>query len=135
MSRRSRVVAVAAGLAVAAGALAGCSLIEAPVRDIVDQAQEANPLGSVPSDFPSEVPLVEGDVLVGLKPTDGSWSVTIGVADEAAAQESVTLLEDAGFVELVEGSKTFTGDAYNVVVQWASVDGGGVGVAYVVTAK
>lgn len=135
MSRRIRIAAAAAGLAVAAGVLTGCSLIEAPVRDLVDQAQEANPLGSVPSDFPSEVPLVEGDVLVGLTPTEGTWSVTIGVADEAAAEQSVTLLEDAGFVELVEGSKTFTSDAYNVVVQWASVDGGGVGVAYVVTAK
>jgi len=135
MSRRIRIAAAAAGLAVAAGVLTGCSLIEAPVRDLVDQAQEANPLGSVPSDFPSEVPLVEGDVLVGLTPTEGTWSVTIGVADEAAAEQSVTLLEDAGFVELVEGSKTFTSDAYNVVVQWAAVDGGGVGVAYVVTAK
>lgn len=135
MSRRIRFVAAAAALALAGGALAGCSLVEAPVRDLVDQAQEANPLGSLPADFPAEVPLVEGTVLVGVKPSDGSWGVTIAVADEAAAEQSVTLLEDAGFVELVEGSKTFTGDAYNVAVQWAAVDGGGVGVAYVVTTK
>lgn len=135
MSARARLATAAAAVTVMTSVLAGCSLIPDPVRDIVDQAQEGATLGSLPEGFPTEVPLVEGDILVGLKPSDTSWSVTIGVADESAVAEAATLLEDAGYVELIEGSNTYTGESYIVVVQSASVDGGGTGVLYVVTAK
>lgn len=135
---RIRLAAALSALALASGALTGCSLIPDPVRDVVDQAQDngiENPLGSIPDDWPAEVPIVEGEVLVGIKPTEGSWGATIKVADEAAAQEAVTLLTDAGFTELIPGTTSFENANYTVVVQWGDIDEGGVGVAYVVAKK
>ena len=138
MSHRIRITVVAASVVLAASTLTGCSLIPDPVRDIVDQAQDngvENPLASIPEDWPAEVPIVEGEVIVGIKPTEGTWGATIKVADEAAAQEAATLLTDAGFTELIPGTTTFENENYTVVVQWGEADGGGVGVAYVVAAK
>ncbi|TXK19595.1 hypothetical protein [Homoserinibacter sp. GY 40078] len=136
MVHRTRILAAVAAAVLAGTTLAGCSLLPDPVRDIVDQVQESgvpNPLGSIPDDFPDEVPLVDGDVLVGLKPTDDSWTVTIQVADEAAATESTTLLEDAGFTQQFEGTGAYTDGTWLVIVQWSPIDDGGYGVAYVVT--
>ena len=138
MSHRIRITVVAASVVLAASTLTGCSLIPDPVRDIVDQAQDngvENPLASIPDDWPAEVPVVDGEVLVGIKPAEGAWGASIKVADEAAAQEAATLLTDAGFTEAIPGTTSFENANYTVVVQWAEIDEGGFGVNYVVAQK
>ncbi|AYF98490.1 hypothetical protein [Protaetiibacter intestinalis] len=135
---RIRLAAALAALALTAGGLAGCSLIPNPVKDIVENgggdSGNDNPLGSLPADWPSEVPVVDGTILVGLKTTDTAWGATILVADEAAAKQSTTLLESAGFTPLFEGSTSYENDRYTVVVQWGDTDDGYT-IAYVVVQK
>ncbi|MCS0498990.1 hypothetical protein [Protaetiibacter mangrovi] len=140
MSHRIRIAAALAALTLATGALTGCSLIPNPVRDIVEQGTGGggsgsdNPLGSIPADFPSEVPLVDGDVIAGLKVNDRSWGVTIRVADEAAADQAKQLMLDAGFTELIEGASAYEKDDLKVVIVAgpADDDEGGYAVAYTV---
>jgi hypothetical protein len=121
---------LAVSLALVAPALTGCGVIQ----DAVEQATGGDvDFGgnSVPEDFPSEVPLIDGEVLSGASAgnADGKiWNVTIKVEDASAFDEIKTQLEDAGFEasELGgttgEGSTgTFTKDPYGVLV----VVGGG----------
>lgn len=133
---RIRLVAIAAAFALTTGGLAGCSLIPGPVKEIVQEgAKDANPLGSLPADWPDAVPVIDGDVLVGISPTEGSWGATIQAADESALDEAIALLEGAGFAAMFEGTGAYENDTYTVTVQGAALDEGGYGVAYIVVAK
>ena len=134
-THRIRTAALVAALALSVGALTGCSLIPNPVRDIAEQAEKANPLGSLPADWPDAVPVIDGDVIVGGSPTEGSWGATIRAADESALAEAVSLLEGAGFTAMFEGTGAYENDGYTVTVQGAALDEGGYGVAYLVVAK
>ncbi len=83
--------------------MTGCSLI----NNVVNSATGGNvPEGlgtgqSVPADFPSEVPLIDGDVVFGLSlPGDNgekAWNVTINVSGARAFETIKTQLTDAGF--------------------------------------
>ena len=136
MSFGRRVVAAAAVAAVAA-ALTGCSLVQDLVNQGVDEVtggQGDFSLGTVPEDFPAEVPLAEGDVILSAKPTPDSWAVTIRVADDAAAQAAADAVEEAGFTPLAEGTTVYENDTYHVALTWTAVEGG-TGVAYVVNTR
>ena len=86
----------------------------------------------MPDDFPSEVPLIDGEVVsgfgVGTAP-EKAWNVTIKVDDGSAFDEIAAQLEDAGF-ESSElggtgdkgGTGTFTKDPYGVFVVVAGGD-------------
>ena len=88
---------------------------------------------SVPADFPSEVPLIEGDVLLGLSvPGDNgekAWNVTIKVSGADAFDTIKTQLTDAGFeyreVSVTDQASTggFTKDPYTVLLVVAESDG------------
>ena len=133
---RRRVLAVA-GAALVVGALAGCSLVQDTVNQGIDQVTGGTgelSLGTVPDDFPQEVPLADGDVLLSAKPTADSWAVTIRVADDAAAQAAADAVVDAGFTASLEGTTVYENDSYRVALTWTAVEGG-VGVAYVVTTR
>jgi hypothetical protein len=122
---------LAASLALIAPALTGCGVIQ----DAVEQATGGDvDFGgkSVPDDFPSDVPLIEGEVLAGASAgnADGKvWNVTIKVDDGSAFDEITAQLEDAGF-ESSEvggtsgegGTGTFTKDPYGVFVVVAGGD-------------
>jgi hypothetical protein len=96
-------IALAGVLLVGSPLVAGCSLI----NNVVDSATGGTiPEGldtgtTVPSDFPSEVPLIEGDVVFGLSlPGDNgekAWNVTINVSGAEAFETIKTELTDAGF--------------------------------------
>ncbi|PZQ88112.1 MAG: hypothetical protein DI534_11600 [Leifsonia xyli] len=128
----TRTVAAVAAAATAAALLVGCSLVPQELRDIAGQLPTTLS-AAIPDDFPSEVPLVDGTVVVATKPTTDSWAVTIAVPDQATADSASTLLTDAGFtaVPLVSGS--FTNGTYVVVIASASLDIAGVGLQYLVT--
>ncbi len=144
MSRRSRLAALAAASALLASCLAGCSLIGNPVEELVERGVEDTlgegaefGLGEVPTDFPGEVPLPEGEVVLGAKPTADSWMVTIRVPDEASARAAADAVEGAGFTPIAPGATIYRNDAYDVAVQWAQLDdgNGGYGVGFVVAAR
>ncbi len=135
---RSRIpvtLAIAGLLLVGTPALAGCSLI----NNVIDGATGGNlPEGlgtgqSVPSDFPSEVPLIDGDVVLGLSlPGDNgekAWNVTINVSGADAFDTIATQLADAGFEhqELSAGdsgsSGAFTKNQLSVLVVVAAGNG------------
>ncbi len=122
---------LAVSLALVAPALTGCGLIQ----DAVEQATGGDvDFGgnSVPEDFPSEVPLIEGEVLSGASAgnADGKvWNVTIKVDDASAFDEITAQFEAAGFEPSELGGTsdqgatgTFTKDPYGVFVVVAGGD-------------
>lgn len=123
MNRRTRVVALA-GVLLLAPVLVGCS-----VQDIVSQASGGNvDIGgtSVPDDFPTEVPLYDGEVLSGVGLGTGTgkvWNIGIRVPDATALDDIQKQLTDAGFDAQFQGSPTAdggtlvsTGASFGVVV-------------------
>jgi hypothetical protein len=82
---------------------------------------------SVPSDFPSDIPLADGTVVSGNRVGTGDgavWNVTITVADPTLPSELTTLLTDAGFRSTSDipgmpdtgGTAALTNDVYGVVL-------------------
>lgn len=136
VAARRRLLAVA-GAVLAIGMLSGCSMAQDLVNQGIDEVTGGEgelSLGTVPDDFPAEVPLADGDVLLSAKPTADSWAVTIRVADDAAAQAAADAVEAAGFAPLVDGTTVYENDSYHVALSWTTVEGG-VGVAYVVNTR
>lgn len=104
--RRSRATALvlAGALLLGAPAISGCSIISnfLPGGGSGGSLPDGViPGTSVPSDFPSDVPLINGDVLLGLSiPGDDgkkAWNVTIKVDGIEAFETIKTQLTDAGF--------------------------------------
>jgi hypothetical protein len=95
-------LAIAASLAVLP-ALTGCAGI---VNGIVNQASGGQvDLGgqSVPATFPSEVPLIDGDIVYGIAitPDDGAdgWSVIVKVDGAGSIDTINAQMEAAGFTK------------------------------------
>jgi hypothetical protein len=122
---------ITAGFAVimavaAVPALTGCSALEGLIEKATDGKVNVS-VGSLPDGWPSEVPVVDGDILGGAttKADDGTpiWNVTIkgdsGSADDVAAQltdagfEAVDLPGDVGAGDLAQA---FKNDTYGVLV-------------------
>lgn len=115
VSARSRTAAVAvlgAVLLLGGGALSGCAAIEGVIEQ---QTGGDVDLGgaSVPEDFPTEVPLADGEVVNGSKFTGGDgetvWNVLLNVADPAAPDSIAAQLEGAGFTSTGTGEVTGSG--------------------------
>lgn len=149
MTPRPRLVVAILALALAGGCLAGCSLIPNPVKEVIENGGGGSdggggdggsgggsdagdePLSSIPASFPAEVPLVEGEVINGLQVSDASWGVAIRVADEAAAREATTLLENAGFTQVIPGVESgYENEHYKVAVFWGPDPDEGYAVSY-----
>ena len=83
------------------------------------------PGNSVPDDFPADVPLIDGEVVMGagIGTTDGkAWNVTIKVTGLDAADDITAQLEGAGFTA-APGATTgessallYTNASYSVAV-------------------
>lgn len=117
--------------------LASCSLIPNPVEGVIESVTGGDialPGSSVPDDFPSEVPLVDGEVLLGAafgNDSERIWNVTVKVGADAPA-EIATSLEGAGFSSAASG--TISGDTATLIyekdglgVLVVVVEGDGVG--------
>lgn len=82
-------------------ALSGC--FGNPIEQIVEGATGGDvslPGQSVPDDFPSDVPLVDGEVVFGLgvgSDEGKAWNVTVKVTGLDAADQIKSELEGAGF--------------------------------------
>jgi len=100
--------------------------------------------GSLPKDFPSEVPMVDGDIMssVGMTLEDGrTWSVTLKVDDSLAAMATAReQLVSAGFEEtLWNEAQNMTmgifskGESFSVMITGSAFDDEEQVVAYQVT--
>jgi hypothetical protein len=105
MNRKPLVIAVATAALVLTPLLSGCSIVSnlLPGGSGGGLPSGVIPGQGVPSDFPKDdVPLIDGDVLLGLAvPGDNgekAWNVTIQVDGIEAFDTIKTQLTDAGFV-------------------------------------
>ena len=125
MTRIRRLIVVpltAALLLGAAPALTGCSF-QTVVKDVTGGNVDIGG-DKVPSDFPHEVPLAPGKVLLGASVGSGHgkvWNVTVSVSGADAAQQIEQQLTDAGFqgafrTEQTGSACTFTDGTYGVLV-------------------
>jgi hypothetical protein len=139
-----RLVAAVAAVAASAALLAGCT--PGPIQDLVGQQAEqaiegatggdVSLGGELPSNFPSEVPLIEGDVSfsAGTGGTEG-WMVTISpasggdpVADARAGLEAGGFVPEQAFEGVDVGAQVFSNGTYLVLLA-----GDANGVVYTVT--
>jgi hypothetical protein len=134
-SRTTTAIALAAVL-ITAPLLGGCSII----NNFLPGGNPGNglpggviPGQGIPSDFPKDdVPLIDGDVLLGLAvPGDNgekAWNVTIQVDGIEAFETIKTQLTDAGFeyqeVSVAADASTggFTKDPYSVLLVVTKAD-------------
>jgi hypothetical protein len=136
MNRRTRLLAVplaAALLLGAAPALTGCSF-QGVVKDVSDGNVDLGG-SSVPSDFPSEVPLASGDVVFGAGLGSGDskvWNVTVKVDGSDSYTTIQKQLTDAGFSgefgakgQNGGGTGTFSNGTYGVLVVVTDAGGNG----------
>ncbi len=137
MSRTLRTAAVATALALLiAPTLTGC-FGGNPVEQIIEGATGGDvdlPGASLPEGYPSdEVPIVDGEILFGLKIGDGTsvaYNVTVKTSGDPTEAVRSALL-GAGFTEQAEAQVTtaegtnlvFTSDAWGALVVIGQVDG------------
>ncbi|EAR24566.1 hypothetical protein A20C1_13082 [marine actinobacterium PHSC20C1] len=116
-------------------ALSGC--FGNPIENLVEQATGGQvDLGGqeIPEGFPSEVPVVSGDVVFGISAGDGEsrgYNVTISAGAESPLDGIETQFADSGFESQVQasgaegaGTVIFSDDSWNVVVVVAKTDDG-----------
>lgn len=140
--RRIPLIALAGSLALAAPLmLSGCSLLPhlpgsgggTGSHGITIPGVGSVGSGKVPSDFPSDVPLIKGDIVTGLSLGSGkdkAWNVTVKVSGVDAFDEIETELKGAGLTEPDGvGGKTsdgatgiFTSDKYSIEVLLSKAD-------------
>jgi|GEM_PF-705681 len=96
-----------------------------------DSGQKSEEL---PADFPkSDVPLVEGTVVVARGDKDNGWSVTVQPSGKNGFADATSALKDKGYTEqagATDSAAVFTNDKYTVAVKTP-----GVSVTYAVTAN
>jgi hypothetical protein len=127
LPRRTTAVALVAGLALVAPLLAGCSLIPHPGGGGGVNIPGVGSVGSgsLPKSWPSDVPVVKGDVVVGAATSNDEgkvWNATIKAGDADPTSSITDQLTGAGFtagdaVSTGDGSTmTFTKDDWNVAI-------------------
>lgn len=142
MKIRMRMLAAVAAALLAVPALAGCSVIESTIEQVTGGDVEIGG-NTVPEDFPSEVPLADGDVLNGSsasKDNQKVWNVTIRVGEGVTFDSLASELEGAGFARQSVGSESseaetalFNGTGYSVLLAMTTQGGVGTIANYTVT--
>jgi len=115
-ARRAAGGLIALGLAVSltacANPLEGAidGLVSGGVENIIEEQTgvdvdvdtgEGGSGASLPASWPTEIPVVDGRIMAALS-VDGTFSLTVEVADSAVAQSGQQALLDAGFTTLSE---------------------------------
>jgi hypothetical protein len=142
---RTPLTVALAGVLLVTPLLTGCSLINTVVNSANDGTiPEGLGTGTtVPDDFPTDVPLIDGEVVFALSlPGDNgekAWNVTINVTGAEAFESIKTQLTDAGFEYqgVSDGdsgsSGVFRKDDLTVLVAVAAATGDQWTAAYTVT--
>lgn len=116
---------------------AGEQLTEGLVEGLTGGAGDLN-LGSMPSDFPSDIPIIDGKIVTGMKikgeDGDGTmWSVMFEFTDESLIETARQKLLDAGYEESSWGnfggliSGAYSGPKYEVQLAVFNPEGGDPG--------
>jgi hypothetical protein len=133
MRTRSTLFPVAIAAALTVASLAGCSGTGSEANS-TPSASETAASQSLPSDFPkSDVPLVDGVVVVARGDKDNGWSVTVQPKGKSGFDDAKSQLEKAGYTQQAGATDTkavYTNDKYTVAVGTP-----GVSVTYTVTAN
>ena len=104
--------------------LGGCSMIEGQVEGVIEEATGSEvelPGTELPEGFPTEVPLIEGEVAFGVAVGNG-YNVSVRVDGPEAIDEISDQLEGAGYTAQVGGTagdgstQAFSSDAFTVIV-------------------
>jgi hypothetical protein len=138
MNTRTRRITTAIAIASAlvfAPMLSGCGALEGIIEQATGGEVDVS-MGSLPDGWPDEVPVIDGQILVGgsADTDDGTpgWNVTIKVESEAVFDEIAAQLTDAGFEPVdageLDGGDTITSGAfknanYGVLVAVTGADG------------
>lgn len=138
MSSPQRRISATIAVVIALGlspALSGCS--SNPIENLVEQATGGKvELGGkeIPEGFPSEIPLVEGEMQFGIAAGEGEsrgYNITILAGAESPLKAIESDFADAGFEIQLQGSGSdgagtvvFTGDAWIGAVIVANTDEG-----------
>ncbi|KQR51012.1 hypothetical protein ASF88_17600 [Leifsonia sp. Leaf336] len=89
---------------------------------------------SLPSDFPkSDVPIVDGTIIVANGDHDNGWSVTVQPKDKNGFADAKAALEKAGYT--VQAGATDSKAVYTNAKYTVAVGTPGVAVTYIVTAN
>jgi hypothetical protein len=125
--QRKGLTAVIAACLLIAPALAGCSVN--PIESAIEGVTGGNiDLGgtTIPGDFPSEVPLIDGEVVNAMaagKAPEKIWTVTMKVADASVLEGVKADMEAAGFTselgEAAVGGLTggmYANETYSVLI-------------------
>ncbi|MDN4613612.1 hypothetical protein P5G50_04015 [Leifsonia sp. F6_8S_P_1B] len=124
--------AIVAALTIAS--LAGCSGTASESGSTPSASATQAASEKLPSDFPkSDVPLVDGQVVVARGDKDNGWSVTVQPKNNSGFADAKSALEKAGYTQQAGGTETkviYTSDKYTVAVGTP-----GVSVTYTVTAN
>lgn len=113
MIKTPRLVAVTAAIAIsllAAPALTGCS-VQGLIKNATGGQVDVGGSGSKPSDFPSNIPLVDGKIIAGAGLGSGAekiWNVTVEVTGSNPLPGIKSELEGAGFS--TEGNLDLSGE-------------------------
>jgi len=102
---RAALAVAAAGLS--AGLLTGCvnpveDLVQNGVEDAIKDATggDVSLGGELPAGFPSEIPIVDGEITVGIGTGDANgWVVVVTSSEADPAAAAASALEGAGFAE------------------------------------
>ena len=134
--RRLPVIVLAGTLALVAPLmLSGCSLIHLPGSSgggVSIPGLGSAGTGKLPSDFPSSVPVIKGDIVSGVSLGAGKdkiWNVTVKVSGVSAFDDIKKAFTDAGFTDgglsgttADSATGTFTKSDYSALVVVSKVD-------------
>lgn len=135
---RTRITLLAPAALVAAlsiATLAGCSSTGSDSSSSASSSSSSSQTSApLPSDFPkSDVPLVDGQVVVARGDKDNGWSVTVQPTGKTGFADATAALEKAGYTKqagATDSKAIYTNDKYTVAVGTP-----GVSVTYTVTAN
>jgi hypothetical protein len=134
-SRKKLFIPAVITAALTIGSLAGCSgtggSYSAPSAS---KASESEASATLPASFPkSDVPLIDGTILVARGDKDNGWSVTIQPDNKTGFADAKAKLEQAGYTVSAGATDTkavYANDKYTVAVGTP-----GISVTYTVTAN
>lgn len=124
LSRKNLFVPAALAITIAVGGgLAGCSTGSSSGSSSTASASSSSAAATLPSSFPkSDVPVIDGKILVAQGDADTGWSVTVIPTSKTGFADAKAALEKAGFKaepnpKATDTSTTiFDGPKYTVIL-------------------
>lgn len=131
--RAVRIAAASATLVIATVGLTGCSWVSDLINQGVDQSTGGSiSLSGLPSDWPGDVPVIDGTITGGAKVNNG-WTALVQTSSASALSDAQAKLENYGFV--VQSNVTNNGAGVITMINshyQVTLTGNSDGVLYVI---